>query len=191
MTEAPCHAERLEPLLGAIWAQANNGIIGAQGTMPWHVPEDLAHFKRITAGHPVVMGRTTWNSFPAKFRPLPGRTNIVLTGQAELHEQLRKDGAVPTSTLDEALALARKAEGGEEVWIIGGGKVYAQALSLLDVAVITKLDLEPAGDTSAPQLSGDFAIGATEPAQDPDEANWHDSSTGIRYRFETWLRQKD
>ncbi|NQD39924.1 dihydrofolate reductase [Glutamicibacter halophytocola] len=178
-------------MLGAIWAQANNGIIGAQGTMPWHVPEDLAHFKRITAGHPVVMGRTTWNSFPAKFRPLPGRTNIVLTGQAELHEQLRKDGAVPASTLDEALALARKAEGSEEVWIIGGGKVYAQALPLLDVAVITKLDLEPAGDTSAPQLSGDFAIGATEPAQDPDEANWHASSTGIRYRFETWLRQKD
>ncbi|KUM30417.1 dihydrofolate reductase [Arthrobacter sp. EpRS66] len=191
MTEAARHAEQLEPLVGAIWAQANNGIIGAQGTMPWHVPEDMAHFKRITAGRPVVMGRETWNSFPAKFRPLPGRTNIVLTAQADLHEQLREQGAVPASTMDEALALARKAEGGEEIWIIGGGKVYAQALPLLDVAVITKLDLEPAGDTSAPQLSGDFAIGATEPALDSDDANWHVSSTGTRYRFETWLRQKD
>lgn len=191
MTEAPRHAERLEPLLGAIWAQAKNGIIGAQGSMPWHVPEDLAHFKRITAGHPVIMGRATWNSFPEKFRPLPGRTNVVLTAQSDLHDQLRRDGAVPASTLDEALALARKADGGEEVWIIGGGKVYAQALDLLDVAVITKLDLEPAGDTSAPQLSEDFAIGATDPSLDSDDANWHVSSTGTRYRFETWLRQKD
>lgn len=191
MTEAPRHAERLEPLLGAIWAQAKNGIIGAQGSMPWHVPEDLAHFKRITAGHPVIMGRATWNSFPEKFRPLPGRTNVVLTAQSDLHDQLRRDGAVPASTLDEALALARKADGGEEVWIIGGGKVYAQALDLLDVAVITKLDLKPAGDTSAPQLSEDFAIGATDPSLDSDDANWHVSSTGTRYRFETWLRQKD
>ena len=191
MTPQPRHAHDVEPLVGAIWAQAENGIIGADGAMPWHVPEDLAHFKRTTAGHPVIMGRATWNSFPAKFRPLPGRTNIVLTTQADAHAQLRKDGALPVSSLEEAIALAQRSAGGEEVWIIGGGKVYAQALALLDVAVITKLDASPAGDTSAPKLTAGFALGASDPSLDSEAAHWHTSSTGTRYRFETWLRQKD
>lgn len=191
MTQAPRHAGETAPLLGAIWAQAENGIIGAKGTMPWHVPEDLAHFKRTTAGHPVIMGRATWNSFPEKFRPLPGRTNIVLSTQAAAREQLREEGAVPVASLDEAIALARESAGGEEIWVIGGGKVYAQALSRLDVAVITKLDVSPEGDTAAPQLGGDFGLGATDPASDSQDAAWHTSSTGTRYRFETWLRQKD
>lgn len=191
MTQESRHANQLEPMLGAIWAQANNGIIGDQGSMPWHVPEDLAHFKRVTAGHPVIMGRATWNSFPAKYRPLPGRTNIVLTSQAETHEQLRNEGAVVATSLEEALALAREAKGGEEVWIIGGGKVYAQALSMLDVAVITKLDVDPAGDTSAPVLSKDFVMGTSDPSVEATEPEWHVSSSGTRYRFETWLRQKD
>lgn len=190
MTQSSRHAKQLEPVLGAIWAQASNGIIGAQGTMPWHVPEDLAHFKRVTAGHPVIMGRATWDSFPAKFRPLPGRTNIVLTSQDDAHAQLREDGAVPASNLDQALSLARESNGSEEIWIIGGGKVYAQAISKLDVAVITKLDLAPVGDTSAPVLSPDFVIGTSEPSVDSADAAWHTSSTGTRYRFETWLRQK-
>lgn len=190
MTQSSRHAKQLEPVLGAIWAQASNGIIGAQGTMPWHVPEDLAHFKRVTAGHPVIMGRATWDSFPAKFRPLPGRTNIVLTSQDDAHAQLREDGAVPASNLDQALSLARESNGSEEIWIIGGGKVYAQAISKLDVAVITKLDLAPVGDTSAPVLSPDFVIGTSEPSVDSADATWHTSSTGTRYRFETWLRQK-
>lgn len=191
MTRNPRHAHEVQPLIGAIWAQAQNGIIGAGGAMPWHVPEDLAHFKRTTAGHPVIMGRTTWNSFPAKFRPLPGRTNIVLTTQADAHGQLRKDGAVPVSSLEEAVALAQRSEGGEEVWIIGGGKVYAQALDLLDLAVVTKLDVSPEGDTSAPALTADFALGACDPSLESEAARWHTSSTGTRYRFETWLRQKD
>ncbi|MGP9528923.1 dihydrofolate reductase [Glutamicibacter sp. AOP5-A2-18] len=191
MTQESRHANQLEPMLGAIWAQANNGIIGDQGSMPWHVPEDLAHFKRVTAGHPVIMGRATWNSFPAKYRPLPGRTNIVLTCQAEAHEQLRNEGAVIATSLETALTLAREAKGGEEVWIIGGGKVYAQALSMLDVAVITKLDVDPAGDTSAPVLSKDFVMGTSDPSVESTEPEWHVSSSGTRYRFETWLRQKD
>ena len=191
MTRNPRHAHEVQPLIGAIWTQAENGIIGAGGAMPWHVPEDLAHFKRTTAGHPVIMGRATWNSLPAKFRPLPGRTNIVLTTQADAHGQLRKDGAVPVSSLEEAIALAQRSEGGEEVWIIGGGNVYAQALDLLDLAVVTKLDVSPEGDTSAPSLTADFALGACDPSQDSEAARWHVSSTGTRYRFETWLRQKD
>lgn len=191
MTQVSRHADQLEPVLGAIWAQATNGIIGFQGSMPWHVPEDLAHFKRITAGHPVIMGRATWDSFPAKFRPLPGRTNIVLTSQKDVHAQLRADGAVVATSLDEALSLARKTEGSEEIWIIGGGKVYAQALPLLDVAVITKLDLTPEGDTSAPVLSEDFVMGTSDPSVESTESAWHSSSSGTGYRFETWLRKKD
>lgn len=191
MTPAPRHARDLEPLIGAIWAQAENGIIGANGTMPWHVPEDLAHFKRTTAGHPVIMGRATWNSFPAKFRPLPGRTNLVLTRDVSAHEQLRQDGAEPVSNLEEAIALAKASTGGEEIWIIGGGQVYAQALELLDLAVITKLEVAAQGDTSAPQLTADFALGTSDPSIDSEAARWHTSSTGTRYRFETWLRQKD
>ena len=66
--------------LGLVWAQARGGVIGKDGGMPWHVPEDLAHFKAVTSGHPVIMGRRTWESFPARFRPLPGRRNIVVTG---------------------------------------------------------------------------------------------------------------
>ena len=65
--------------LGLVWAQARGGVIGKDGGMPWHVPEDLAHFKAVTSGHPVIMGRRTWESFPARFRPLPGRRNIVVT----------------------------------------------------------------------------------------------------------------
>lgn len=191
MTPEPRHTADLTPLVGAIWAQAGNGIIGDQGTMPWHVPEDLAHFKRITAGHPVIMGRATWESFPPKFRPLPGRSNIVLTTRAESHQALRDAGALPVADLGEALALAKTCEGSREIWIIGGGKVYAQSLQLLDLAVITKLDLEVQGDTSAPQLPDDFALGLSDPGLDGPENQWHKSGTGTRYRFETWIREKD
>lgn len=191
MTPNPRHAAEPASLLGAIWAQTENGIIGANGTMPWHVPEDLAHFKRTTAGHPVIMGRTTWDSFPEKFRPLPGRENIVLTTRQDMHDELSSSGAIPVSNLDEALALAKTCTGSEEVWIIGGGKVYAQAMDLLDVAVITKLDLNIDGDTSAPALDSRFSIGATDPESEASAPAWMQSSTGTRYRFETWIRTKD
>ena len=69
------------PVVGMIWAQTVDGVIGRDGTMPWHLPEDLAHFRRTTQGHPVIMGRRTWESFPEKYRPLPGRTNIVVSRQ--------------------------------------------------------------------------------------------------------------
>ena len=86
--------------LGLVWAQARGGVIGKDGGMPWHVPEDLAHFKAVTSGHPVIMGRRTWESFPARFRPLPGRRNIVVTGSPSWAEP----GAVRAESLDAALA---------------------------------------------------------------------------------------
>ena len=87
-----------EPVIAMIWAQTPERVIGRDGTMPWHVPEDLAHFRAHTHGHPVIMGRRTWESFPARFRPLPGRTNIVvsrtLTATEEASAELRAAGAV-------------------------------------------------------------------------------------------------
>lgn len=186
MTSTPRHQSARGLTIGAIWAQAHNGIIGASGSMPWHVPEDLAHFKRITAGHPVIMGRNTWDSFPAKFRPLPGRSNIVLTSKSETHEELRLAGAIPASSLAQGLELAKQSTGGDEIWIIGGGKVYAEALDLLDVAIITRLDVAPDGDTKAPELTKDFVLATADPTTE-----FHTSSSGIGYRFESWIREKE
>ncbi|MEO6626130.1 MAG: dihydrofolate reductase [Burkholderiaceae bacterium] len=128
-----------------IYARARNGVIGHEGGMPWHLPEDLAHFKRLTDGCPVVMGRKTWESLPLKFRPLPGRTNIVVTRQADW----QGPGATPAGSLDVALDLCRHAE---EVWVIGGAQIYAQALPLAERAVVTELELDAQGDAFAPEL---------------------------------------
>ncbi|MHC6177343.1 dihydrofolate reductase [Glutamicibacter sp. X7] len=173
------------PVIGAIWAQGINQVIGQDGAMPWSVPEDLKHFKAVTAGHPVVMGRRTWESFPAKFRPLPGRSNIVLTRDRKAHDALRQDGALPVATFEEALELASVCDGAEQIWIIGGGQVYAQAMDVLDLAVITRLRIEPDGDTRAPQLTEDFNCNTLDPAE-----GWHHSAGGVDYRFETWTRPK-
>jgi dihydrofolate reductase len=97
-------------VLGLVWAQAHAGVIGRNGGMPWHVPEDLAHFKAVTLGAAVVMGRRTWESFPERFRPLPGRRNIVLTRDASWSA----DGAERATSLDDALALV----GDADAWLI-------------------------------------------------------------------------
>jgi len=89
------------PRLNLILARAANGVIGRDNRMPWHLPEDLAHFKRTTLGCPVVMGRKTWDSLPPRFRPLPGRANIVLSRDTAW----QADGAQRAASLDEALAL--------------------------------------------------------------------------------------
>lgn len=169
-------------MVGLIWAQAHDPtgrpVIGAGGTIPWHVPEDFAHFKRTTAGHPVVMGRLTWASLPPRVRPLPGRTNVVVTRQPGWSD----DGAVVASSLPAALDLAREAAGGDEVWVMGGGQVYAEAVALADVCVVTEVDLEVAGDAFAPTL--DPAVWRA------DDGPWETSSgtAGLRYRIRTCTR---
>jgi len=150
--------------LGLIWAQAHGGVIGAEGGMPWHVPEDLAHFKQVTLGAPVVMGRRTWDSLPERFRPLPGRENIVVTRQAEWSAE----GATRASSVEAALA------GLEEAWIIGGAEIFAQAMGDADRLEVTELDLDVDGDTFAPSTDGWQAV---------DTGQWQTSSSGIRYRF--------
>ncbi len=95
-------ADAATPPIGLIWAESQGGVIGRAGGMPWHVPEDLAHFKDVTLGAPVIMGRKTWESLPPRFRPLPGRANIVVTHR----DDWAADGAERAASVDDALALA-------------------------------------------------------------------------------------
>lgn len=152
--------------VGLVWAEARGGVIGADGGMPWHVPEDLAHFKAVTMGAPVVMGRRTWESFPARFRPLPGRRNIVVTRSADWGDE----GAERAASLDDALELA----GDGRVWVIGGGALFAEAIDRADLLEVTELDLDTAGDTFAPERDGWHA---------EEVGEWMPSASGIRYRF--------
>jgi dihydrofolate reductase len=142
--------------IGLIWAQARGGVIGKGGVMPWHLPEDLAHFKRTTLSHPVIMGRKTWDSLPPRFRPLPGRDNIVVTRQPDWHEI----GVQRASSLREAL---QKIEHFERVWVIGGAQIYAQALPLADEVVVTEIDADFDGDAFAPTLGPEWREVAREP----------------------------
>ena len=129
--------------LNLIFARARNGVIGNKNTLPWHLPEDLAHFKQTTLGQPVVMGRKTWESLPPKFRPLPGRTNIVVTRQSDWFAE----GAVVAHSIEEAI---QHYPTDAQVWVIGGAEVYAQAMPLATRAVITEIHADFEGDAFAP-----------------------------------------
>lgn len=125
-----------------IVAVAKNGVIGTGGTMPWHITEDFAHFKAVTLGHSVVMGRKTYESIG---RPLPRRRNIVITRNAELSIE----GCEMATSLEAALAMC---EGEEEVFVIGGGEIYRQAMPLADKLYITHVGIEVEGDTCFPNI---------------------------------------
>lgn len=128
-----------------IYARARNGVIGRDNRLPWSLPEDMAHFKRSTLGGAVLMGRKTWDSIPPRFRPLPGRRNLVLTRQAGW----RADGAEVVHSVAAALeAVGRDAT----LWSIGGAEVYAQSAELADEAVVTEIDADFEGDAYAPAL---------------------------------------
>ena len=158
--------------VGLIWAEARGGVIGADGGMPWHVPEDMAHFKAVTLGAPVVMGRRTWESFPDRFRPLPDRRNIVVTRNDDWADA----GAERAASLEDALAMADETAP-DRIWVIGGGQLYRDAIALADRLDVTELDLDVDGDTRAPERS-DWQATSVEPSD-----GWHTSRTGIRYRF--------
>ncbi|WP_105566863.1 dihydrofolate reductase [Microbacterium halophytorum] len=165
-------------VLRAIWAQTAAGVIGRDGVMPWHVPEDLAHFKRATLGAPVVMGRRTWESFPPRFRPLPGRENIVITRNTGF----AAEGATVAGSLDEA--LERGSGGGAEPWVIGGGSVYAEAMPLLDELWVTEIDVDEPGDAFAPAIGPEWRLASSDPG-----TGWKTSEGGIRYRFLVYARR--
>ncbi len=161
-----------------IWAQARGRVIGRNNDLPWHVPEDMAHFTATTKGQVVIMGRKQWESLPPKFRPLPRRENIVITRNASY----QAPGAVVVSSLPEAIARAKSliAESGElgtatETWICGGGQIYAAGMDLAEELSITEIDLDVDGDVYAPAIGDDW--------QQVESSPWHTSKTGPQYRF--------
>lgn len=170
-------------MIGMIWGQTPDGVIGRDGTMPWDVPEDMAHFTSTTKGHPVIMGRRTWESFPAKFRPLPGRANIVITGNQDKRQDLADAGAIAVGSMDAALNAAAASEGSEEIWVIGGAGIFQSMLDEADTASVTIIDVDEPGDTHAPDLRNGWSRATVEPEQ-----GWHESRKGSRYRIETWTR---
>ena len=158
--------------IGVVYARAKNGVIGKGGVLPWHLPEDLAHFKQVTMGAPVIMGRKTWDSLPPRFRPLPGRRNIVITRQVDWHA----DGATRASSLDEAFAHC---DGEPQAWVIGGADIFAQAMHRADVAEVTVLDRDFEGDVFAPTLDAGWKQARSES---------HHSQAGFDYSFVTYNR---
>ena len=131
-------------LISLVYAQSRNGIIGADGGLPWHLPSDLKRFKETTLGKPIIMGRKTWEGLPRK--PLPGRLNIVLTRQ----KNFVAEGAVVASTVDEAVRAAGNVP---EICVIGGGEIYCMFVPLADRIYLTEVDVEVVGDTNAPLLN--------------------------------------
>jgi dihydrofolate reductase len=136
-------------IISAIAAVADNGTIGINGDLPWHLPDDLKYFQRITMGHPVITGRKNYESIPEKYRPLRGRVNIVVTRNPEYEAP----GAKVCSSIDEAIAMASELDE-EEIFVIGGGEMYRAALQagLIDRLYLTLVHADIAGDTSFPMI---------------------------------------
>ncbi len=158
-------------IVALVAAVARGGVIGRDGDLPWRLPEDMAHFREVTLGHPVVMGRKTWESLPDRFRPLPGRLNVVVTRNPEWHA----DGADRVGSLEEALTVL---DGAERVSVIGGGEIFAAALPLADELLLTEIELDVDGDTFFPPWSG-FVETAREE---------HVSGDGTPFAFVTYRR---
>jgi dihydrofolate reductase len=161
--------------LGLIWAQASNGVIGRDGVMPWHVPEDMARFKSLTVGHPVIMGRRTWDSIAPKYRPLVDRRNIVVSRQPDF----AADGAVVVDSVEAALAEVS----GETAWVMGGGQLYAATLPVATRLEVTEIGADVDGDTYAPAIDASWTLASLDP-----DSGWHTSRTGLTYRFATYTR---
>lgn len=135
-----------------IVALGHDNVIGKDNGLLWHLPDDLKRFKRLTLGHPVVMGRRTWESLPEKVRPLPGRTNVVVTRDAAYEAP----GALVAHSWEEALAAAQRAEGAEEIFVIGGGELYKAALPDTQRIYLTLVDDPTPGTVYFPVYETDF-----------------------------------
>ncbi|MDN8622084.1 dihydrofolate reductase [Corynebacterium sanguinis] len=158
-------------MLGAIWAQCLDGVIGDGAGMPWHLPEDLKHFKEITFGHPIIMGRRTWEALPK--RPLPGRPNHVVSSR---EAGAWSNGAFVSRDLPDIET---------DAWIIGGAQLYEATIDEVDVIERTLIDAHLAAAVGrkavfAPRLTDDFEL--------VSDGGWLTSSTGLRYRFQRFER---
>ena len=161
-------------MISLIAVVARNRAIGRNNALLWHLPEDLRHFREVTRGKPVIMGRKTWESLPAAFRPLPGRRNIVVSRNPDYAAV----GAQCATTLDAATRLCRDAE---ESFVIGGEQIYRQALPLAARLYLTEVDEDAEGDAFFPEFARD---------------DWHEvsrqagaASAGPAYAFVVYQRR--
>ena len=166
-----CYAESMESRISLIAAIGHGNVIGKDNDLLWHLPEDLKRFKRHTEGHPVIMGRRTWESLPARVRPLPGRTNIVVTR----NEAFEAPGAQCVSSIEGALRRAAAAPGSDEIFVIGGGAIYRAALPYAHRLYLTLVDDPTPGTDTFPEYE-DFTIEAEREAREEN---------GIRYEWVT------
>ncbi len=148
---------------------AVNRALGKDGDLLWRIPEDLKRFKELTDGHPVIMGRKTWESLPERFRPLPNRMNIVVTRTSNYEAP----GAVVVSTIEDALAKAKEAD--EDIFVIGGGEIYTAALPFTDRLYLTLISEEKPGDSFFPEYESVFTKVISEEK--------HVSADGVRYSW--------
>jgi dihydrofolate reductase len=158
------------PRICLVAAVARNGVIGAGGKLPWHLPEDLRHFRQTTLGHPVIMGRRTWASIG---KPLPGRENIVVSRCAGFEAP----GARVATSLEDAIAFCA---GKPAAFVIGGSALYAAALPLADALLLTEIDRDYDGDTRFPDWD--------RAAWRASERERHTSAAGVPFEFVRYLR---
>lgn len=163
-------------LISLIAAVAKNNVIGNKGKLPWHLPADLAHFKKLTTGHPVIMGK---NTFLSLGKPLPGRTNIILAEQG-----YEANGCIIVHSLQDAVAAAAQMPGSDEIFFIGGASVYAQILPRADRLYLTQIDAEFPGDALFPEWNTDEWQELSREPHAPDEKNLY------AYSFVTLERRR-
>ena len=160
--------------IALVAAIARGGVIGRDNTIPWRLPEDVAYFKALTTGHPVVMGRRTWCSLPDRFRPLPDRRNVVVTRNPAWHGE----GAERAASLGEALQLL---SGEARVFVIGCAELYAAALPVADQLLLTEIDADVEGDTFFPPFD--------RAAFDEVSRERHVSADGTPFSFVVYARR--
>lgn len=166
-----------KPIIAAVVAIGKNRELGKDGKLLWHIPDDLKRFKELTMGHPIIMGRKTFESIVGYIGgPLPGRTNIVVTHQdpEKYRERFSGDSVIVVPTLEEGIERARAERGSEEIHIGGGAQLYEQALPMIDKLYLTLIDAEGEADTFFPQYESQFTKKTFE-----EEHEWK----GIKYRF--------
>ena len=161
-------------MVSLIVAVSQNGVIGKDNKLPWHIPEDLKRFKALTMGHPILMGRKTFESIG---KPLPGRTNIVITRQ----QDFKSCGATVVHSLDEALATCQNAE---EIFVIGGGEIYKQALPFANRIYLTRINQDFLGDTFLFQVDSSLWKETSREDHSADAKNLYP------YSFITYTRNK-
>ena len=158
-------------IISLIAAVAENNVIGKNNTLPWHLPADMKYFRDTTMGHSVIMGRRNYDSIPLKYRPLDGRTNIVVTRQ----KSFQADGCIVVNSVEEALNAADRIPplggGGAEVFIIGGADIYRQTIDIADKIYYTKIHHIFDGDAFFPRIDSSKWKMTSEKVVNPDEKN--------------------